>query len=193
MPFFFFSLSFHSLSQGFENPAGSFLPLTVFLDHKFLANETQTTASSWCHVRQNRNQLGLLVAVLHFGAGQRTRIVIRKKVPTGGISILWSHVSPADDHSRTVFSEELRMSKIRMNLKRYDEINNVKSKDGEKRVFSPDREETCVSGWKILLVPFIFLSIHFSLQTWLMHSGSFSDSINIHDSFTVSKLLKYSW
>lgn len=55
-------------------------------------------------------------------------------------------MSPADDHSRTVFSEELRMSKIRMNLKRYDEINNVKSKDGEKRVFSPDREETCVSG-----------------------------------------------
>lgn len=38
-------------------------------------------------MRQNRNQLGLLMAMLLFGVGQRTGIVIRKKIPTGGISV----------------------------------------------------------------------------------------------------------
>lgn len=75
-------------------------------------------------MRQNRNQLGLLRAGLLFGVGERTRIVIRKEVPTGGISVLQFRVCPADDHvKKKMFSEELRTSNIRMDLKRYDEIN----------------------------------------------------------------------
>lgn len=58
-------------------------------------------------MRQTRNQLGWLMAALLFGAGERTRFVIRKKVPTGGGSVLPSHMCPADGHIRNVFSEEL--------------------------------------------------------------------------------------
>ena len=47
------------------------------------------------------------MAALLFGAGERTRFVIRKKVPTEGGSVLPSHMCPADGHIRNVFSEEL--------------------------------------------------------------------------------------
>lgn len=51
--------------------------------------------------------------VLLFGAGKRTGFVIRKKVPIGGSSVLPSHMCPADDHIRNVFSGKL-ISKMRM-------------------------------------------------------------------------------
>ena len=76
-------------------------------------------------MRQNRNQLGLLTAVLLFGAGERTRFVIRKKVARGGSSVLPSHMCPAGDPIRNVCSEEL-ISKIGMGEKRQDEINVTK-------------------------------------------------------------------
>lgn len=63
-------------------------------------------------MRQTRNQLRWLIAALLFGAGERTRFVIREKVPTGGCSISPSHVCPVDDHTRNVLLEEL-ISKIR--------------------------------------------------------------------------------
>lgn len=45
-------------------------------------------------MRQNRSQLGLLMAMLLLVAGERTGLVITKKAPTRGISALQSHMCP---------------------------------------------------------------------------------------------------
>lgn len=54
------------------------------------------------------------MAALLLVAGERPGFVIAKKVPTRAVLVLQSHVCPADDHIRNVFSKELMISKIRM-------------------------------------------------------------------------------
>jgi hypothetical protein len=44
----------------------------------------------------------------------RARFVIRKKMPTEGISVFQSCLWPDDDYIRNVFAEELMMYEVRM-------------------------------------------------------------------------------